>query len=114
MSYEGYSSDDDQAGEIELKYEYSLNVDFIGISIVIAQNVWVWYYARSLSTSNHDVVIDELRTDTYPITVVDGQLVVGAPTAARESRAHPEDRNSFVDTFSGINRVTDSVKDQLN
>jgi hypothetical protein len=41
MSYEGYSSDDDQAGEIELKYKYTLNVDFTGTNIVITQNVWV-------------------------------------------------------------------------
>lgn len=114
MSYEGYFSDDDQAGEIELKYKYTLNVDFIGTSIVITQNFWARYYAKALSTSNHDVIIDDLRTDTYPITVVDGELVVGASTAALESRAHPEDRNSFVGTLSGINRITESVKDQLN
>lgn len=113
MSYSGYSEDSDQAGKIELKYKYTLNVDFVGTNIVITQNVWVWYYAESLSTSNHDVVVDDLLTDTYPITVSKGELIVGTSTGKFEQRAHPQDRNSALGFFSGINRVTDSIRDQL-
>ncbi|CEJ59902.1 hypothetical protein PMG11_08502 [Penicillium brasilianum] len=113
MSYEGYSEDDDQAGSIELKYKYTANVDFVGSNIIITQNVWVWYYAKAMSTSNHDVVVDDLQTDTYPITVSNGELIVGTADSKFEKRADPSDRNGFVGAFSGINRVTDSIQEQL-
>ncbi|KAL4973532.1 hypothetical protein BDW66DRAFT_153716 [Aspergillus desertorum] len=114
LSYDGYSEDSDPAGKIELKYKYTLNLDFVGSNIVIMQNIWVWYYAETLSISNHDVVIDDLRTDTYPITVADGQLVVGEATGKLEHRANPLDRGSVADFFSRINDVVHNIQRQLN
>jgi hypothetical protein len=114
LSFSGAASDDDSAGSIKLEYKYTLNVDFVGTNIVITQNVWVWYKAEAMSSSNQDVVVDDLQTDTYPIAVSNGELIVGESKKQHlEHRAHPQDRNGFIGAFTGLNRITDDIKDQL-
>ncbi|KAF3400011.1 hypothetical protein F1880_008054 [Penicillium rolfsii] len=114
LSFSGASSDNDQAGSIDLKYKYTLNVDFVDTNIVITQNVWVWYKAEAMSSSNQDVVVDDLQTDIYPISVSAGELIVGkSGKQPLEQRAHPQDRNEFVGAFTGLNRISDDIKGQL-
>jgi hypothetical protein len=88
-------------------------VDFVGTNIIITQNVWVRYYAKAISTSNDDVLVDDLQTDTYPITVIKGELIIGEATVKFEQRANHSGRDGFINAFSGINRVTESIQSQL-
>ncbi|KAK5655523.1 hypothetical protein OQA88_5454 [Cercophora sp. LCS_1] len=114
-SYRGWSDDDDQAGKAELETRYRMTVCLKGTSIVVQQNIWVWYYAKAGAGDNHDVVVDDLLTCKYPIGIAnDGKLVVGNAETTLDKRARPNSRSGIVNAFTNINKITDEIIRQVH
>lgn len=103
FSWERFASDDDQAGEIQLRNKYTMTVDLVGSTIVITQNIWVWYYVRALAYDNRDIIVNDTLVDEYPLSITeDGALVVGTAKSKLTQAADPHDRNANISNVNDI------------
>ncbi|KAK5047761.1 hypothetical protein LTR84_006426 [Exophiala bonariae] len=111
FSWEGFAADDDQAGNIELRNKYAMTVDLVGSTIVITQNIWVWYYVRVPAYGKGHIIVNDTLVDEYSLSTENGALVVGTVKSKLTQAADPHDRSANISDVNDFgNKIIEAVK----
>ncbi len=109
------SSASDQAGlngdmgGMKLAPSYSANVSFENNTIIIVQNLTIYLWVSSLSTSAGGNVVDITITDTYTLGVnATGQISASLSSSTSNTSESPS-RNGFLNFFTDINDIINSI-----
>ncbi|KJJ34710.1 hypothetical protein AFLA70_20g004580 [Aspergillus flavus AF70] len=117
LSYEGYGEDKAHSGlfrlygAVEVWNKYNCSVTFAGSSMTIEQHHVVRFFVQKNSTTDDINAIDRKSTVSYSLQVNDhGRLETVKGKSSDEDKSQRGDRSLFIDTFSGINAVVNSLK----
>lgn len=117
LSYEGSDSAKDKygatAGELRIKTPYSCKVSFENDTIKIVQNLKVSCYVRWDNTDNEANIFDTTMTDTYTLSVNQNGQIESTHKSSTADNSKEGDRNAFVNLFTGINELLNSLKKQI-
>lgn len=101
-------------GSGALSTQYTVNVKFVGNTIIIVQHLVIYLYVSSLSDGHGGNAVDKMITDTYTIAVnQQGGLTVSDPVSAVIDNSSPPSTNGFFNFFNGLNDVSNDISTWL-
>src|ERR1700754_1425898 len=102
-------------GQGTLQPSFTCSMDFTGNTIIITQHLKVYAWVKHLATAQGGNVIDKTITDTYALCIdpYSGTVRIKGSQAYTDNSQSP-DTNGFLDFFTGVNSLVDSVKAGLS
>jgi hypothetical protein len=98
-------------GRLEFRTNYSMNVSFKDNTIVIAQHLMIWIYARgTFGVRSSGNVVDKTITDTYTLAVNAEGCLSAKQSYAILDISNSIDKDNFCNFWGGdINNLIDKV-----
>lgn len=116
LTFAQQSYDNDSAGlggdmgQMTLKPSYTLEVQFVGSTIVVTQHLLIYLRVQADQTSEDGNVVDKTLTDTYTLAVDQSGQLQTEMSSTLVDRSHMPTASGFLDFFTDVNEIIGDVK----